>query len=247
MGDATVTEVQEIRPIIYVTGFGPFSSHAVNASQMAVEGLVDQDLERELGVKLVTEILKVEYNYVQKTIPQRWEDLNPKLTVHVGVSSLAETLTLEQLAHNSGYNGLDNCGCLPHKGLCIPDSDEVIQSGIRMDLISSAINKNTKLKLPCAKSTDPGRFLCDFVYYLSLKKDRSRSAFIHVPTLNKFSAQDISAAIAAAIKEMYNQVMERDNLDGSLDLKGLSLEDHKCNEISVGKDEGSDDKISLAL
>lgn len=79
MGDASVAEVQDIRPIIFVTGFGPFSSHTVNASQMAVQGLADQELERDLGVKLVTEIVKVEYDYVKKTIPQRWKDLNPKV------------------------------------------------------------------------------------------------------------------------------------------------------------------------
>lgn len=89
--------------------------------------------------------------------------------------------------------------------------------------------------------------MCDFIYYLSLKRDRSRSAFIHVPPLNKFSAQDISAAIAAAIKEMYKQVMERDSLDGNSDPKGLSLEDNKCNEISVRKEEGWNEKISVAL
>ncbi|XP_042238468.1 pyroglutamyl-peptidase 1-like [Homarus americanus] len=157
MGDASTSEVKDVRPLVYVTGFGPFPSHDVNASQLAVEGLMNTDLESELGVKLVTEIVKVEYDYVQKIVPQRWKDLQPKLTVHVGVSGLAETLTLEQLAHNTGYNRQDNCGCFPHKGLCVPDGDEVIQSGIRMDLISSAINKNNKLKLPCAKSTDPGR------------------------------------------------------------------------------------------
>lgn len=55
------------------------------------------------------------------------------------------------------------------------------------------------------------RFLCDFIYYLSLNEDRTRAAFIHVPPLSKFSAQDISASIAAAIKEMYAQVVEMED------------------------------------
>nr|XP_053641447.1 pyroglutamyl-peptidase 1-like [Cherax quadricarinatus] len=237
MGDASV-EVKDSRPVIYVTGFGPFPSHAVNASQLAVDGLANFNLEEELGVKLVTETMKVEYNYVQKTIPQRWANLKPKLTVHVGVSGQAETLTLEQLAHNAGYNRQDNCGCMPGSGLCIPDGDQVIHSGIRMDLISRNINKNTGLNLPCVKSTDAGRFLCDFIYYLSLKEDRNRSAFIHVPTLNRFSAKDISAAVAAAIKEMYKQVVERDMQEGKEELNGVSVKT-KCDDMpeeeSLGK------------
>ncbi|KAK4315683.1 hypothetical protein Pmani_000469 [Petrolisthes manimaculis] len=210
MGDAS-KELQENRPIIYVTGFGPFDSHPVNASQIAVEKLVKQNLESDLGVKLVTEIVKVEYEYVKKTVPQRWKELKPKLVVHVGVSGMAETLTLEQLAHNHEYTRSDNCGCLPNQGSCCPDGDPVLKSGIRMDLISSKLNKMIHLKLSCAKSTDPGRFLCDFIYYLSLNEDRIRAAFIHVPPLSKFSAQDISASIAAAIKEMYAQVLELEN------------------------------------
>lgn len=79
MGDAS-KEAQENPPIIYVTGFGPFQSHPVNASQVAVENLKNQNLESDLGVKLVTETVKVEYDYVKKTIPQRWKELNPKVS-----------------------------------------------------------------------------------------------------------------------------------------------------------------------
>ncbi|XP_050704950.1 pyroglutamyl-peptidase 1-like isoform X2 [Eriocheir sinensis] len=196
---------EDLRPVIYVTGFGPFSGHAINASQLAVELLPREDIEEKLGVRLITEIVEVEYEYVKKTIPQRWKKYMPKLTVHVGVSNLAETLTLEQLAHNTGYEKEDNCGCVPIGGLCHSDGTDIIQSSIQMDMISSTLNKATCLKLPCAKSTDPGRFLCDFTYYLSLKEDKSRSAFIHVPTLQKFTAEEISSALAAAIKEMYLQ------------------------------------------
>lgn len=109
---------EDLRPVIYVTGFGPFSGHAINASQLAVELLPREDIEEKLGVRLITEIVEVEYEYVKKTIPQRWKKYMPKLTVHVGVSNLAETLTLEQLAHNTGYEKEDNCGCVPIGGLC---------------------------------------------------------------------------------------------------------------------------------
>lgn len=39
----------------------------------------------------------------------------------------------------------------------LTDGDFVIKSGLRMDLISSKLNKMTHLKLSCVKSTDPGR------------------------------------------------------------------------------------------
>ncbi|KAK7074717.1 Pyroglutamyl-peptidase 1 [Halocaridina rubra] len=212
MGDTTVESILDVEnePVIYVTGFGPFPPHAVNSSEVAVRHLDVQQLEKELGAKIYVDIIRVEYDYVRKFVNQRWAMLKPKLVVHVGVSGQAETLVLEQLAHNSGYNKQDTCGCLPNKGTYCSGGEEVIQSEIRMDLVSKALNNNTVLKLPCVKSTDPGRFLCDFIYYTSLRQDKSRVAFIHVPTLNKFPKEDIADAISMAIKEMYNQVLEND-------------------------------------
>lgn len=45
-----------------------------------------------------------------------------------------------------------------------------------------------------------------------MKEDKSRSAFIHVPTLQKFTAEEISSALAAAIREMYLQVLKLDTM-----------------------------------
>ncbi|XP_063585923.1 pyroglutamyl-peptidase 1-like [Penaeus indicus] len=206
----TETETDE-RPVIYVTGFEPFPPHAINASQRAVERLPETGVGEELGVRLVVEVMKVEYDYVSKVIPKRWKELSPKLVVHVGVSSQVCTLTLEQVSHNCGYNKKDNCNSVPYREVCVQGGEEMLQSEIRMDLVTCAINKDTKLKLSSAKSTDAGRYLCDFIYYTSLKQDKSRVAFIHVPVLEKSSEQDTAAAIAAAIKCMYGQVAERDS------------------------------------
>lgn len=225
-----LSAAEDSKPVIFVTGFGPFAGHPINASQSAVELLAKGNLEEELGVRLVTEILKVEYDYVKKTVPQRWKDLVPKLTIHVGVSSMSETLVLEQLAHNTGYEKKDNCGCVTKDGVCYPGESDVIQSSIRMDLISSAVNKATSVKLPCAKSTDPGRFLCDFTYFLSLAEDKCRSAFIHVPTLNKVTVEEIVAALATAIKEMYLQVVEMDNGTKVAEVTGDQTTDQVCQD-----------------
>ncbi|MPC48667.1 Pyroglutamyl-peptidase 1 [Portunus trituberculatus] len=188
-----LSAVKDSKPVIFVTGFGPFAGHTINASQSAVELLAKGNLEEELGVRLVTEILEVEYNYVKKTVPQRWKELVPKLTIHVGVSGISETLVLEQLAHNTGYVRVDNCGCVPQNAVCYP-----------------------------------GKFLCDFTFYLSLVEDKCRSAFIHVPTLNKFSAEEITAALATAIKEMYLQVVEMDNGTKVVEVNGNSTTNQVC-------------------
>lgn len=154
------TEIEtDERPVIYVTGFEPFPPHAVNASQRAVERLRETGIGEELGASLVVEVMKVEYDYVSKVIPKRWKELRPKLVVHVGVSSQVCTLTLEQVSHNCGYNRKDNCNSVPHREVCVQGGEDMLQSEIRMDLVTCAINRDTNLKLSSAKSTDAGSVL----------------------------------------------------------------------------------------
>lgn len=70
--------------------------------------------------------------------------------------------------------------------------------------------------------------MCDFTFYLSLAEDKCRSAFVHVPTLNKFTAEEIAAALATAIKEMYLQVLEMDNGTKVAEVNGNPTTDEVC-------------------
>lgn len=56
--------------------------------------------------------------------------------------------------------------------------------------------------------------MCGYIYYVSLHQDASRTAFLHVPHIIKnedLQAQDITAALVDAIKELYQQVKHRDS------------------------------------
>lgn len=56
-------------------------------------------------------------------------------------------------------------------------------------------------------SDDPGRYLCDFIYYTSLTIDRRRAAFVHVPVLDKpYSAFQLALGLKATIAAMLEQV-----------------------------------------
>ena len=69
-----------------VTGFGPFGVHAVNASMETVKLLTSLDVERELGIRLVTREIPVVYDYVQNMVPQLWELYQPKV-LQLGLST----------------------------------------------------------------------------------------------------------------------------------------------------------------
>lgn len=66
---------------VIVTGFGPFGVHKVNASMETVKLLRSLDVERELGIQLVTKEIPVEYDYVKNEIPILWKLYKPKVYI----------------------------------------------------------------------------------------------------------------------------------------------------------------------
>ncbi len=96
---------------IIVTGFGPFQGHQVNASWESVKLLPEKWSDDKYN--LVIEEIPVKYDFVQKQVPEKWADLKPAFYIHVGVSHIAQMVTLETLAHNKCYDRPDVDGELP--------------------------------------------------------------------------------------------------------------------------------------
>ncbi|XP_037315421.2 pyroglutamyl-peptidase 1-like [Pungitius pungitius] len=185
---------------VIVTGFEPFGKHAVNSSWVAV-----QELER-LGLGEAVDLhvceVPVEYQAVQGLLPSLWREHQPQLVVHVGVSGLATTVTLEQCGHNNGYKRLDNCGFCPASQCCMDGGPDCMHSVLDMDAVCQRVN-DSGLGVTISVSKDAGRYLCDYTYYTSLYLGRGHCAFIHVPPLGKpYSSQDLGRALQAAIQEM---------------------------------------------
>ncbi|XP_005107404.1 pyroglutamyl-peptidase 1 [Aplysia californica] len=190
---------------VCVTGFGPFKGHLVNASWVAVQELAKLGLSDD--VELIIYELPVVYEDVKKIIPGLWEKHKPVLMVHVGVSGIADEITLEQQAHNDGYNRCDVRGVTPITQTCVDGScHDVIVSKINMAQVCKAVNE-ANLKVTTVVSHDPGRYLCDFSYYISLHQNRDCSAFIHVPPLGSpYSGAELALGLQASIRAMLTQV-----------------------------------------
>ena len=69
---------------------------------------------------LITEEIPVCYDFVQEQVPKKWRSENDHSDViamlHVGVSSIANRVTLEEQANNEGYNRSDINGKCPMNG-----------------------------------------------------------------------------------------------------------------------------------
>nr|XP_009861690.2 pyroglutamyl-peptidase 1-like [Ciona intestinalis] len=64
------------KQVVLVTGFGPFGTYEVNSSWVAVKEMSSTGLEIK-DVNLVVKEIPVEYDIIDKKVPQLWKKYNP--------------------------------------------------------------------------------------------------------------------------------------------------------------------------
>ncbi|KAL9986079.1 hypothetical protein ACROYT_G000153 [Oculina patagonica] len=196
----------EGKPTVLVTGFGPFGLHQTNTSWMAVQELPNNELAEE--VNLVIKEIPVEYSAVDEQVPVLWNEVKPKLCVHVGVHGLADSVQLEMCGHNHGYNRPDESGKKCGEGCCVHGGGECLYTSLDLDRVCSEV---MTAKSPClvGPSDDAGRFLCDYIYYKSLHFGQGKGtvAFVHVPREDSpYSIEDLVVTLRLIILAMLKQL-----------------------------------------
>ena len=99
MADGAGTSGRE--PTLVITGFGPFGSYKRNPSWEVAKSV------EVTGVNIIRKYLSVEYEGVEKTVPELWNEYQPDLMIHCGVSGLAAGLTIEKVAACGLYTRKD--------------------------------------------------------------------------------------------------------------------------------------------
>lgn len=79
-----------------------------------------------------------------------------QLVVHVGVSGMATTVTLEKCGRNHGYKGLDNSSFCPDSQCCIVGGPDCIDSVIDMESVCKRVAASG-LGVAVSVSKDAGR------------------------------------------------------------------------------------------
>ncbi|XP_034559829.1 pyroglutamyl-peptidase 1-like [Notolabrus celidotus] len=209
---------------VIVTGFEPFGEHAVNSSWVAVQEMEKLGLGEAVDLHVCE--VPVEYQAVQTLLPSLWKEHQPQLVVHVGVSGLATTVTLEQCGHNKGYKRRDNCSFCPASQCCMEDGPECIHSVLDMETVCKRANDSGS-GVSFSVSKDAGRYLCDYTYYTSLHLGQGCSAFIHVPPLEKpYSSKELGRALQAVVQEMLKLLDEDHKQDTHCNHTHQHQQDH---------------------
>lgn len=81
-------------------------------------------------------------------------------------------------------------------------------TGLDLEALQAKLAEDPSLP-PSSLSTDPGRFLCNYVYYKSLGlQPRARALFVHVPNHEHVSAQRLLAFAVALMGAIARLLLE---------------------------------------
>jgi pyroglutamyl-peptidase len=202
-GDATRTKV-------LVTGFQPFPADADhdNVSGVAVTALDASTLH---GARVMRLVVPVEYDRAPAEIVDAIARCQPDVVISFGQGG--DTIALEETAYNLQDTGEVDGG--------VPDNRGVIRAAQPIDPAAAA-TRATLLPLDAiepalealgespARSTDPGRYVCNNVMFADLgaMAGRGRAGFIHLPYTTDFDdatrarlGKIVAAAIQATIDD----------------------------------------------
>jgi pyroglutamyl-peptidase len=170
-----------VRPVVLVTGFGPFPGAPENPSQALVEALADAGAG-ELECELRKAVLPTRYDAAREAALRLHRRYKPDIAIHFGFSLKAMGFTLEQVAENRLTPGRpDAGGARPERGRVRDVGPLACASTLPLKPIRAALERRG---LPVALSDDAGAYVCNLVFYAAAARRRQVMAgFVHVPLL----------------------------------------------------------------
>ena len=178
------TGTQRRRPVILVTGFGPFPGAPRNASSDLAEELARVALRQLPGYRVQAAILPTEWHEGPRQLGLLLDEHDPVVAVHFGVSRRAKGFVIEMRARNEAGQVCDATGAMP-PGTCVAYQGPAELAALMPTALIVA--RLRRLGLPVQASRDAGTYLCNAVLYSTLADARRRAAaglrrgFVHLP------------------------------------------------------------------
>lgn len=174
------------RPVILVTGFGPFPGAPRNASSLLAEALATAAVRSLPAYKVHAAALPTEWEAAPRRLAELVDEHDPVAAVHFGISRRARGFVVEMRARNLAANVCDARGAYPPAQCVQADGPDEIGATLPVNLI---VERLRRLGLPVQLSRDAGDYLCNAILYHSLSEVRRRPAasgnlrrgFIHIP------------------------------------------------------------------
>lgn len=200
---------------IHVTGFKKFHGVAQNPTETVVNNLKDYVEKRGLpaGVTLgsctvletageggLPTLLKV----IEESSSGNSSNNGQVVWLHLGVNSGTTKFAIERLAVNEAtFRCADELGWQPQRMPIVPEDGGINRRRKTCCSTESILELLKKKGFEVTMSDDAGRFVCNYVYYHSLRfaEEKShKSLFVHVPTFNRVSQEKQMEFIAALLE-----------------------------------------------
>jgi pyroglutamyl-peptidase len=171
---------------LLLTGFGPFPGVSENPSMALVETLAES-LAGKPDLAVHTHILSTEWNYVRYEAPVLLETVQPDIVIHFGLCRGANGFRIERSAYNQASPLEDAANALPPAPAILTGGTPRLDTRLSTAHLARALRQTG---VPALPSLSAGRYLCNYLYHLSLDwaTRQPRSAghaplvlFVHIP------------------------------------------------------------------
>lgn len=183
---------------LHVTGFGPFNGVSENPTTLLIEDLrsaatAASSAAQIYGRLVAAEVSVVDLETLETSASAVQQHCDKKshgwtgadMAVHFGVAASSTAVAIERQSFNdASFRVPDEQGYRPWRTGIVGEKDigEVVESRFPIDGLVALLRQRGWDESVLITSEDPGRFVCNYVYCLSLCRCPERALFVHVPT-----------------------------------------------------------------
>lgn len=177
------TNDRDRRPVVLLTGFGPFPGIAENASTRLAEESAEVAQRLFPAYSFHAAELPTEWHDGPQRARQLYRDHAPVAAIHFGVSARTRVFEIETRARNLRSLTADAAGIVPSEPALAADGPDILASRLPVSRILERLRRHG---IPAALSRDAGGYLCNAVLYHAADfgrrhDQRLRAGFIHIP------------------------------------------------------------------
>jgi pyroglutamyl-peptidase len=187
---------------VNITGFGSFPGVEHNPTEVIISYIDYNQKQLKFLSNALYKVMDLNVNVLDVSVPavcnyfeQRAKSAkrnHPQVNFHLGVDSSSTNIKLESKAwNNMTFCVPDTCGFKPMNE-CI-DSSLPFDCPLETNMSLNAVKLLAETR-DVVISTNPGRYLCNYIFFKSLhfakKEDNVFSLFIHVPPFHVISLEN---------------------------------------------------------
>lgn len=166
-------------PRLLLTGFGPFPGAPRNPTASVVERVVARGRGGRFGCEILGHVLPTTWTALDG-LDDLFAAARPDVVLHLGLKRRARAIAVERFARNrANPAAADAAGRGPRGTMLDAEGPPRLAATIPVGRVAARI---AALRLPVEISQDAGRYLCNGIFWRSLRGAGGRpTGFLHLP------------------------------------------------------------------